>query len=222
MLIHPWDASLGTEEWQEWLAGSDRFGVLAVNNVDPAQAPVLVATHFTVAGEAELLVHLARPNPVWPHLEAATEVRLAVIGDYAYIPTYWRAKAGGPDEDGVPTSYYTAIQFVCRPTIVDDPEAKVEILATQLADFQPEGEYATVAVGEAPYGRMLRGIRGVRLAVLRVEAKFKYDDHNPVEHRQRVIRSLEDRGHGLDAGTASQQRRRLAAIGDWNTFRDQS
>ena len=32
MLIHPWDASLGTEEWQEWLAGSDRFGVLAVNN----------------------------------------------------------------------------------------------------------------------------------------------------------------------------------------------
>jgi transcriptional regulator len=41
---------------------------------------------------------LARPNPVWPHLEAAAEVRLAVIGDYAYIPTYWRAKAGGPDE----------------------------------------------------------------------------------------------------------------------------
>jgi transcriptional regulator len=222
MLIHPWDASLGTEEWQEWLAGSDRFGVLAVNNVDPAQAPVLVPTHFTVAGEAELLVHLARPNPVWPHLEVATEVRLAVIGDYAYIPTYWRAKAGGPDEDGVPTSYYTAIQFVCRPTIVDDPEAKVEILTTQLADFQPEGGYATVAVGEAPYGRMLRGIRGVRLAVLRVEAKFKYDDHNPVEHRQRVIRNLEDRDHGLDAGTASQQRRRLAAIGDWNTFRDQS
>ena len=35
-------------------------------------------------------------------------MRLAVTGDYAYIPTYWRAKAGGPDEDGVPTSYYAA------------------------------------------------------------------------------------------------------------------
>ena len=44
-----------------------------------------------------------------------------MIGDYAYIPTYWRAKAGGPDEDGVPTSYYAAVQFVCRPTVVDDP-----------------------------------------------------------------------------------------------------
>ncbi|OBC01914.1 transcriptional regulator [Mycobacterium sp. 852013-50091_SCH5140682] len=218
MLIHPWDAALETAEWQEWLAHTDQFGILAVNNTDPTQAPVVVPTHFTPAGE-ELLVHLARPNPVWPHLEAAREVRLVVIGDYAYIPTYWRAKAGGPDEDGVPTSYYTSVQFVCRPTVVDDAEGKVSILAAQLGDFQPEGRHAEVAVDDGPYGRMLPGIRGLRLSVVRVEAKFKYDDHNPVEHRERVIGSLEDRNHGLDRGAATQQRRRLAAIGDWKTFR---
>ncbi|MCK5751256.1 MAG: FMN-binding negative transcriptional regulator [Mycobacterium sp.] len=221
MLIHPWDSALDAGEWQDWLAHTDRFGVLAVNNIGPAQAPVLVPTHFTVAG-AELLVHLARPNPVWQHLEAADEVRLAIIGDYAYIPTYWRAKAGGPDEDGVPTSYYSSVQFVCRPTIVDDPEGKVEILTAQLGDFQPEGGHATVAVDEGPYGRMLRGIRGVRLSVLHVDAKFKYDDSNPVDHRERVIGNLEERGHGLDAGAASQQRRRLRAIGDWNEFRNRT
>jgi transcriptional regulator len=219
MLIHPWDAALETTEWQEWLAHTDRFGMLAVNNVDPVQAPLVVPTHFTVTGD-ELLVHLARPNPAWPHLEAAGEVRLAVIGDYAYIPTYWRAKAGGPDEDGVPTSYYSALQFVSRPTVVDDPEGKVAILAAQLGDFQPEGGYAAIAVDDGPYGRMLPGIRGLRLSVLRVEAKFKYDDHNPVEHRQRVIDNLEDRNHGLDRGAATQQRRRLAAIGDWKMFRN--
>lgn len=218
MLIHPWDASLNTAEWQEWLASTDRFGVLAVNNVDSAEAPVLVPTHFTVATD-ELLVHLARPNPIWSHLEAATEVRLAVIGDYAYIPTYWRTKAGGPDEDGVPTSYYATVQYVCTPTIVDDPAGKVDILTAQLGDFQPEGGYATVAVGEAPYGRMLSGIRGLRLAVKRVDAKFKYDDHNPVDHRQRVTANLEQRNHALDTGAATQQRRRLATIGDWTTFR---
>jgi len=220
MLIHPWDAALDTAEWQDWLASTDRFGVLAVNNVDPAQAPVLVPTHFTVAGE-ELLIHLARPNPVWQHLEAASEVRVAVIGDYAYIPTYWRAKAGGPDEDGVPTSYYASVQFVCRPTIVDEPHGKVAILKAQLDDFQPEGRHAEVAVGEDPYGRMLPGIRGLRLAVERVEAKFKYDDANPVEHRARVINRLEERDRGLDAGAAVQQRRRLAAIGDWRARRDE-
>ena len=218
MLIHPWDAALDQAEWQEWLAATERFGVLAVNNIDPAQAPLLVPTHFTVAGH-ELLVHLARPNPIWPHLEAATEVRLAVIGDYAYIPTYWRAKAGGPDEDGVPTSYYASVQFVCRPTIVDDPAGKAEILSAQLADFQPEGGHAAMAVDAAPYGRMLPGVRGVRLAIQTVDAKFKFDDANPVEHRERVIARLEERDHGLDAGAAAQQRRRLAAIGPWQPRR---
>ena len=214
MLIHPWDAATDAAEWQDWLATTDRFGMLAVNNRDPGQAPMVLPLHFTVAG-AELLVHLARPNPVWPHLEAATEVRLAVVGDYAYIPAYWRAKAGEPEEDGVPTSYYTAVQFVCRPTVVDDPQGKADILAAQLADFQPEGRHAEVAVDAPPYGRLLPGIRGVRLAVVRVEAKFKYDDHKPVEHREHVIGQLTQRDHGLDHGAATQQRRRLAAIGDW-------
>jgi transcriptional regulator len=214
MLIHPWDATLDTAEWQQWLALTDRFGTLAVNNLAPAQAPIVLPTHFTLA-DGELLVHLARPNPVWPHLEAAVEVRLTVIGDYAYIPGHWRAKPGEPAENGVPTSYYSAVQFVCRPTIVDDPHGKAEILTTQLADFQPEGHHADVTAGDVPYGRMLPGIRGVRLAMLRVEAKFKYDDNKPVEHREHVIGRLEDRDHGLDTRAADQQRRRLAAIGDW-------
>jgi transcriptional regulator len=221
VLIHPWDAALDGGEWQDWVATTDRFGMLVVNNLDPAQAPLVVPTHFTVAGD-ELLVHLARPNPVWPHLEAATEVRLALVGDYAYVPGYWRAAAGVPDEHGVPTSYYTAVQFVCRPTVVDDPQDKAELLTAQLADFQPEGRHATVAVDAPPYARLLPGIRGVRLAVLRVDAKFKYDDAKPVEHRERVSGRLEQRGAGLDAGAAAQQRRRLAAIGDWRPRRRSS
>lgn len=39
MLIHPWDAALDEAEWRNWLAGTERFGILAVNNVDPAAAP---------------------------------------------------------------------------------------------------------------------------------------------------------------------------------------
>jgi len=218
MLVHPWDAALDAAEWQEWLAATERFGLLAVNNVDPAQAPIVIPTHFTVA-DGELLLHLARPNPVWPHLSAAAEVRLTVIGDYAYIPSYWRAKAGGPDEDGVPTSYYSAVQFRCRPDVVDDAEGKAAILRAQLADLQPEGGHADVDVDQEPYGRMLPGIRGVRLTVLQVDAKFKYDDANPVEHRQRVVGYLAERGRGLDAGAARQQQRRLTAVGDWRARR---
>jgi transcriptional regulator len=218
MLVHPWDSPVDTGEWQEWLAATDRFGVLAVNNLDPAQAPVVVPTHFTLAGP-EVLLHLARPNPVWRHLEAAAEVRLVVVGDYAYVPGYWRAAAGVPAQDGVPTSYYAAVQLVCRPTVVDDPAGKAAILTAQLGDLQPEGRHADVTAADGPYARMLPGIRGLRLAVERVEAKFKYDDQKPVEHRERVSAELEDRGHGLDRAAARQQRRRLAATGEWETRR---
>lgn len=218
MLIQPWDAALDDAEWKEWLASHEHFGTLAVNNADPARAPVVVPTHFAASG-GELLVHLARPNPIWAHLDRANEASMTVIGDYAYIPSYWRPRPGDPDEDGVPTSYYSAVQFTCRARIVDDAEGKVEILAAQLAALQPEGGHAAVSVDSPPYGRLLAGIRGVRLEVLRVDAKFKYDDANPVEHRRRVIANLEARNRGLDAGAAAQQLRRLDAIGEWRARR---
>ena len=77
--------------------------MLAVNHIDPAQAPLLLPTHFSLAG-SEILLHLARPNG------------------------------------------------------------------------------------------------GVRPRIQRVEATFNYDDHNPVEHRERVIGNLEQRDRGLDPG----------------------
>jgi transcriptional regulator len=57
MLIHPWDAAVDTTEWQDWLASTDRFGMLAVNNLDHGQAPIVLPLHFTVARD-ELLIHL--------------------------------------------------------------------------------------------------------------------------------------------------------------------
>lgn len=62
---------------------------------------------------------------------------------------------------------------------------------------------------------MLPGIRGLSLEVTEVLAKFKYDDHKPVEHRTAVADHLTARGQGLDAPTARQQRRRLDRIGPW-------
>ena len=149
---------------------------------------------------------------------------MSVIDDYAYIPTTWRAKAGGPDEDGVPTSYYyyyyySAVQLTCRAEIVDDPQDKAELLRCQLAHFQPQGDHAQVAADMPPYGRMLSGIRGLRLHITSVAAKFKYDDHNPQEHRALVAERLEGRGTGRDRSAAAQQRRRLHEIGEWKPRR---
>lgn len=107
------------------------------------------------------------------------------------------------------------MQFTCRAHVVDDPEAKAALLRRQLAHFQPDGDHAPVVADEPPYGRMLPGIRGLRLEVTEVRAKFKYDDHKPVEHRTAVAEHLTARAQGLDLSAARRQRRRLDRIGPW-------
>ncbi|MFG3206368.1 FMN-binding negative transcriptional regulator [Streptomyces sp. NPDC048192] len=213
MLIHPWDAALDDAEWQTWLAEGRDFGILSVNGL-PGHSPMTVPTHFTGDGD-QLLIHLARPNPVWHAVERDPNVTFTVFGDYAFIPGPWRAGPGVPPTDGVPTSYYAAVQFTCRAHIVDGPEAKAELLRRQMAHFQPDGDHAPVAAGRPPYGRMLSGIRGLRLEVTDVRAKLKYDDHKPVEHRASVAVNLAARGQGLDVPTARQQLRRLDRTGPW-------
>lgn len=213
MFIQPWDASLDEAEWRAWITDGHDFGQLCVNG-PPGEAPVVVPTHFSCDG-SDLLVHLARPNPVWKAIDHDPNVVLSVIGDYAFVPGPWRAPADVPARDGVPTSYYAAVQFTCRARIIDDPEAKADLLRRQLAHFQPDGDHADVAPDLPPYGRMLPGIRGLRLQVTGVVAKFKYDDHKPVEHRASVADRLTDRDNGLDTAAAGQQRRRLDRIGPW-------
>ncbi|GED89648.1 FMN-binding negative transcriptional regulator [Streptomyces sp. 6-11-2] len=213
MFIQPWDAGLDDAEWQTWIADGHDFGQLSVNGL-LGQAPVVVPTHFTT-DNGQLLIHLARPNPVWKAIEHDPHVTFTVIGDYAFVPGPWRAKPGIPPTDGVPTSYYAAVQFTCRAHIVDAPEAKADLLRRQLAHFQPDGDHAPIDVDQPPYGRMLPGIRGLRLEVIEVRAKFKYDDHKPVEHRTAVAGRLTARGRGLDGPAARQQLRRLDRIGPW-------
>jgi hypothetical protein len=42
MLIHPWDAATGPAEWHDCPATTGQFGILAVNNLDPARAPLVL------------------------------------------------------------------------------------------------------------------------------------------------------------------------------------
>ncbi|WP_017587883.1 FMN-binding negative transcriptional regulator [Nocardiopsis ganjiahuensis] len=212
MLIHPWDAAVDEGEWRGWIAEGRDFGQLAVNGFDGGP-PVVVPTHAAPVSGA-LLVHLARPNPVWQALGDGDPVTFTVIDDYAFVPGPWRARSGTDPLDGVPTSYYSAVRFTCRAELVDDPAAKAELLTRQLAHFQPEGDHAEVTPDGPPYGRMLSGIRGLVLHVVEAAAKFKYDDHRPVALREDVADRLTGRG-GRDAGAADRQRRRIKAVGPW-------
>lgn len=207
MLIHPWDTPRDDAEWQRWLAARD-FGQLAVNGL-PGDPPWVQPLHFAYdADRGEAVTHLARPNPLWAALEADPEAVLSVVDDYVYVPGPWQAPPEGPAEHGTPTSFYTAVQLRCTAHPVDDPEAKADLLNRQMGRFQPEGGSARVAVGEVPYGRLLSGIRGIRLEVTGVRAKFKYANHRPAETRERIAAGLAARGGPGDAAAREHLLRR--------------
>lgn len=206
MLVHPWDAAVHREEWRSWLAAGRDFGQLITVG---GEWPVIVPTHFLLDGD-EVLVHLARPNPVWASIASEPRVVLSVVDDYAFVPGYWRTDPGVPDSEGVPTSYYAAVQLRCLAEIVDDPQEKAALLAEQLAHFQPEGRYA-VPDPEGAHARLLPGIRGLRLTVVEALAKFKYDGHRAPELRAAIGERLRERGGRLDVAAAEQQQRRSVA-----------
>ncbi|MFJ6087156.1 FMN-binding negative transcriptional regulator [Streptomyces sp. NPDC092369] len=210
MLIHPWDAPRDDAEWQHWLSVHD-FGQLAVNGL-PGQPPHVQPLHFAYEPErgerGEVVTHLARPNPLWPALEASPDVLLSVVDDYAYIPGPWQAPPDTPSEHGVPTSFYAAVQLRCLARVVDDPAQKAELLNRQVGHFQPEGGSARAAAGEEPYGRMLSGIRGLVLQVIDVQAKFKYASHKPADVQDRIVAGLAERDGTGDAAAREHQVRR--------------
>ncbi len=173
MLVHPWDAPRDDTEWQHWLTTHD-FGQLAVNGPS-GEPPFVQPLHFFHDPErGEAITHLARPNPLLPAMSADPQVVLSVVDDYAFIPGPWQADLDSPPEHGEPTSFYAAVQLRCIAHLVDDPAELANLLNRQVGHFQPDGGSSTVAAGEAPFGRLLSGIRAVRLEVTGVRAKFKY------------------------------------------------
>jgi transcriptional regulator len=191
VLIHRHDAPLDDAEWRAFLREHD-FGELIAPGAG-RDLPVVVPTHFLWDGKSEVLLHLARPNPVWDALAERPRALLSVFGAYTFIPGHWNQ-----DEYGVPTSYYAAVQLACDAEIVDDPDRVAAILEAQLAHFQPEGKHAPVEAGENRYGKLLPSIRGIRLTVTDVRAKLKFGANRTVEHREVIAAKLAERDAPLD------------------------
>jgi transcriptional regulator len=197
VLVHSWDAPLDGDEVFAFVR-SQGFGHLVVPG--RRDLPVIVPTQYLLvdgAGETpDVVLHLARPNPVWAALEERPDAVLSVAGDWAYVPSAWKAIGSEDPALGIPTTYYAAAQLICTVAVVDDDESKLAILRAQLASYEPEVAHADPAV----HRRRLPGIRGLRLTVREVVGKFKYGGNVDVTHREAVAERLQNRsGPGDDA-----------------------
>ncbi|HUR77073.1 MAG TPA: FMN-binding negative transcriptional regulator [Acidimicrobiales bacterium] len=201
MFIHEWD--LGAEdEWRSFVA-THGFGELiaAGRNRD---VPVVVPTQFVLSGN-EVLVHLLRLNPIWTAIAENPNVLLCVSGDWAYVPSNWKAIGEEEPARGIPTTYYASVQMVGTARVIDDPVSIAEVLRTQLLDLQPD----VAVVDPVEHGAKLRAIRALSLEVTTVRSKFKYGGNVDAAHRLAVANRLEERGWPSDRSAAAHVRRRL-------------
>lgn len=202
VLIRDWDRAIDEEEWRAFVA-ANAFGHLIAAGRDRT-VPVVVPTQF-VLGADEVVLHLARPNPIWEAIAENPTVVLSIAGDWAYIPSDWKAIGDEDPRRGIPTTYYAAVQITGDVEAVDDPDGIAEILRLQLGDLQPD----TDTVDPSDHGAQLRAIRGLRIPLDDVRAKFKYGANVDVPHRRAVHERLEARGGPGDAAAARHLERRL-------------
>ncbi|MGZ4676979.1 MAG: FMN-binding negative transcriptional regulator [Acidimicrobiia bacterium] len=196
------DCDLGTEpEWRAFLA-SHRFGELIAAGRG-RDVPVVVPTQFVVDGD-DVLVHLVGRNPVWDAIGENPRVLLAVSGDWAFVPSDWKVIGDEDPSRGIPTTYYASVQLAGQATVVDDPDAIAAVLRAQLAALQPE----IATVDPLEHGARLRAIRGVRIRIDQVRAKFKYGGNVDDAHRRAVLDRLVVRDGPGDRAAAGHLRRR--------------
>ncbi len=198
MLIHAHDDGTADEDrWREFVTAQG-FGQLVAGGRD-RDLPVVVPTQFLL-GDDHVILHLAKPNPIFAHLEENQRCLLSVAGDWAYIPGVWKTIGEEDPRTGIPTTYYGAVQLTCTASIVDEPAELAAILSRQLGNLEPDGEY----VDPIEHGPRLRTIRGLVLAIDEVRAKFKYGGNVDEAHRAEVAAQLQRRDGPGDAAALAQ------------------
>jgi len=212
VLVHPWDAPADVDEVVDFVRAQG-FGHLVVPG--RRELPVVVPTQFVLDDSADdgdaaadrvpdVLLHLARPNPVWAALAESPAVLLSVAGDWSYVPSAWKAVGDEDPALGIPTTYYAAAQLAGMAEVLDDDEAKLDVLRRQLAILEPNVAHADPHV----HRRRLNGIRAIRIRVRDVAGKFKYGGNVDDEHRRAVADRLADRGGPGDAAALRHLQRR--------------
>ena len=207
MYIAKVDGGFGEDEWRDFVT-SQGFGHLVAAGRG-REVPVVVPTQFVLEGD-EVILHLVGKNPIFEAIAEQPRVLLSVAGDWAFIPSAWKAIGEEDPLLGVPTTYYAAVQVEGTATVMADPSDVAGVLRRQLAALQPGVEISDPLTA---HEALLRTIRAIRIVIEEVRAKFKYGGNVDVAHREAVIAALERRGLTGDLAAARQTRRRIDTLG---------
>ena len=140
-----------------------------------------------------VVAHMAKGNSQWREIEPDAAALLIVAGPEAYISPSWYATKA---EHGkvVPTWNYSAVHLTGTVRVHEDPEW-LRTAVTELTDVHEHSREHPWQPTDAPpryIEGQLRGIIGLEITNIRVEAKAKLSQNRSDADRQGVIDALRD------------------------------
>jgi transcriptional regulator len=162
--------------------------------------PVLVEE----AQDALLLdMHMARNNPQWQEFYDE-EVLVVFSGPHAYVsPRWYEAK------ERVPTWNYAAVHAYGTVSVINDAETKRSAQRRLVAAMDPQWLPKYDALRAEYVTDMLRGIVNFRVAVTRLETRWKLSQNRGRREQELIIAQLESSTDSVDRALAQLTRRHL-------------
>ena len=168
----------------------------------------LHASHLPVlVGEAEaglvLDMHMAKNNPQWQEF-FDDEVLVVFSGPHAYVsPRWYEAR------ERVPTWNYTAVHAYGSVTVVDDPRAKHAAQRRLVAAMDPQWLPKFDALREQYVSDMLQGIVNFKIAVTRLETRWKLSQNRGRREQELIADALAKSQDSVDRALAALTRKHL-------------
>jgi transcriptional regulator len=166
------------------------FGLLvSVHDGRPMATHLPLILDRSVGPYGTLLGHVARANPQWRQLREQ-EVLAIFNGPHAYVsPSWYQA------EKLVPTWNYVAVHAYGRVELIEDTDSLVALVHRLTRVFEQHRDAPwDFDPADSHMRKVSAGIVGFRLAIERLEGKWKLNQNHPEERRQRVIDGLREPG----------------------------
>jgi transcriptional regulator len=149
------------------------------------------ATHLplllerTHAPSGCLIGHIARANPQWQQAEGQSVLAI-FSGPHAYVSPSWYEAT-----HVVPTWNYVAVHAYGTFRAIHDIDALLAIVGRYVDFFEAALPEPWKFDAASEYARnMARGIVGFQIEIDRLEGKWKLNQNQPRERREKVVRAL--------------------------------
>jgi transcriptional regulator len=152
-----------------------------------------------------LIGHMARANPQWQDFATGQETLVIFQGPHAYVSPSWYAV-----HPSVPTWNYAVVHAYGTPQVITDRVALYDILQELVQTFEaPSATPWALAVPDEYLQSMMQGIVGFRMAISRLQGKYKLSQNRSPEDQRRVTVALQAQGDALSTGVAALMEQRV-------------